>query len=69
MVARPLQAEAALKRYGGRAVIDDPDLNGWVPNAGSPVLGAGDSSTGADFMGAVGDEDWTQGGWTDFPSN
>ena len=54
---------------GSHNIIDDPDLDGWVPSSGSPVLGAGDSSTGADFMGAIGDEDWTDGGWTDFPEN
>ncbi len=54
---------------GDHNVIGDPDLDGWVPNADSPVLGAGDDAFGADFIGAVGEDDWTQGGWTDFPAN
>lgn len=55
---------------GAHNIIGDPDLDGWVPNDGSPLLGAGDGKV-ADFIGAVGgaDDDWTTGGWTDFPEN
>jgi hypothetical protein len=54
---------------GSHNMYGDPELDGWVPKSGSPVLGAGDDAMGADFIGAVGEEDWTEGGWTDFPEN
>ncbi len=48
-------------------VVADVKLDGWMPGAGSPLLGAGVAVTGGleatDFVGAIGTEDWTAG-WT-----
>ena len=64
---------------GSNNAIVDPDLvdptsytaPNFAPKAGSPALGAGTGGgfvDDADFIGAVGQDDWTTG-WTDYPEN
>jgi hypothetical protein len=52
----------------GNQLLADLELDGWVPAAGSPLLGAGQAPDdawfdAADFVGGVGADDWTAG-WT-----
>ncbi len=53
-----------LKQAGN--IQADPQLNGWVPMAGSPALGQGATPDDlffdpVDFIGAIGTDDWTLG--------
>ncbi len=52
---------------------ENPTAPNFMPKSGSPVLGAGKTPTGSffedvDFIGCMGDEDWTAG-WTAYPEN
>ena len=61
--------EAAIFDAGtGNDTVGNLQLNGWVPAAGSPLLGAGQEPSDpwfdtANFVGGIGADDWTAG-WT-----
>ncbi len=63
--------EASIFAAGnGNDTVADLQLDGWVPSAGSPLLGAGQAPSdsffdSADFIGAIGTDDWTAGWTTD----
>ena len=60
-------AKTVFELSASNKIVGDVKLNGWVPEAGSPLLGAGVAVTGGleatDFVGAIGTDDWTAG-WT-----
>lgn len=60
-------AESFFTQQAGNST-DDPMLDGYMPAAGSPLMGAGSTPadaffTSVDYIGAFGAEDWTAG-WT-----
>ena len=60
--------EGVFGQGDGNRTVAELGLDGWVPAAGSPLLGAGDTPSdpwfeATDFVGGVGADDWTAG-WT-----
>ncbi|MCA9539783.1 MAG: hypothetical protein KC620_12890 [Myxococcales bacterium] len=63
----PCSTQDVFARGGGNAAVD-PQLNGYLPAEGSPMLGVGRAPADpwfdqVDFVGAFGTEDWAAG-WT-----